>query len=134
MTTTPTKTGSWEDFKQFTLAVARGEQEVNPSDPKIWIEGPTDDQQTEVKFKSMEAGVKILSSKNRELLLLIYTRKPQSVHELAGLSGRAEQNVLRTLRKLTEAGIVRLERGAGRALRPVLQARKVHFEIDLFAQ
>ena len=48
-------------------------------------------------------------------------------------TGRAEQNVLRTLKKLAAAGIVRLDRGEGRARRPVLAARKVHFEIDLLA-
>ena len=49
------------------------------------------------------------------------------------MTGRAEQNLMRTLRKLSAAGIVRLERGEGRAYRPVVTARKVHFEIDLLA-
>jgi len=47
------------------------------------------------------------------------------------MTGRAEQNVLRTLNKLAAAGIVRLDKGEGRARRPILAARKVHFEIDL---
>ena len=47
------------------------------------------------------------------------------------LTGRAEQNLMRTLRKLSLAGIVRLDRGEGRAYRPIVAARKVHFEIDL---
>jgi predicted transcriptional regulator len=37
----------------------------------------------------------------------------------------------RTLHRLGAAGIVRLERGEGRAVRPVVTARKVHIEIDL---
>jgi predicted transcriptional regulator len=45
--------------------------------------------------------------------------------------GRAEQNVLRTSNKLAAAGLVRLDKGADRARRPVLAARKMHFEIDL---
>jgi predicted transcriptional regulator len=53
------------------------------------------------------------------------------VTELAAMTGRADQNVLRTLNKLAAAGIVRLDRGEGRAIRPTLTARKVHFEIDL---
>jgi hypothetical protein len=32
------KTGSFEDFKAYTLAVARGEQDVDPKAPKIWVE------------------------------------------------------------------------------------------------
>lgn len=42
---------------------------------------------------------------------------PRSVSELAALTGRAEQNVLRTLNKLAAAGLVRLDKSAGRARR-----------------
>jgi predicted transcriptional regulator len=49
------------------------------------------------------------------------------------MTARAEQNVLRTLKKLETAGLVRLDKGEGRARRPVLAARKVHFEIDLLS-
>ena len=84
-----------------------------------------------MQFASLEAGAKLLSAKNRALLWAIAERRPNSVSELAALTGRAEQNVLRTLNKLAAAGLVRLDKGAGRARRPVLAARKVHFEIDL---
>jgi predicted transcriptional regulator len=47
------------------------------------------------------------------------------------MAQRAPQNVRRTLKRLSAAGIVRLNRGEGRALQPVLTARKVHIEIDL---
>lgn len=33
--------------------------------------------------------------------------------------------------RVAAAGIVRLDKGEGRARRPILAARKVHFEIDL---
>ena len=84
-----------------------------------------------MQFTSLEAGAKLLSAKNRELLRLIVTREPQSVTELADMSHRAPQNVQRTLHRLSAAGIVRLNRGEGRAVRPTLTARKVHIEIDL---
>ena len=58
----------------------------------------------------------------------IAERQPQSGAELAAITARAEQNVLRTLKKLET---VRLDKSEGRARRPVLAARKVHFEIDL---
>jgi predicted transcriptional regulator len=64
-------------------------------------------------------------------LRLIATREPQSVTELADMVHRAPQNVQRTLHRLSAAGIVRLNRGEGRAVRPTLTARKVHIEIDL---
>ncbi len=84
-----------------------------------------------MQFVSLEAGAKLLSAKNRMLLRVIAERRPNSVAELAAMTGRAEQNLLRTLRKLETAGIVRLDRGEGRARRPVLAVRKVHIEIDL---
>jgi predicted transcriptional regulator len=127
------KTGTFAAFKDFTLAVARGERTVDPNEPKIWMETRDGDpgEQAAVRFSSLEAGAKLLSAKNRELLRLIVTRAPQSVAELAGMAHRAPQNVQRTLHRLRAAGIVHLSRGEGRAVRPTLAARKVHIEIDL---
>ena len=127
------KTGTFKEFKDFTLAVARGERKVDPNEPKVWMESREDDTGTEtaVQFTSLEAGAKLLSAKNRELLRLIVTREPQSVTELADMAHRAPQNVQRTLHRLSAAGIVRLSPGEGRAVRPTLTARKVHIEIDL---
>jgi predicted transcriptional regulator len=126
------RTGTYQEFKDHTLAVARGERKVAPGEPKIWCE-PVEPEAAgrEVQFASLEAGAKLLSAKNRVLLRAIAEQRPRSVTELAAMTGRAEQNVLRTLNKLAAAGIIRLDKGAGRALRPVLAARKVHFEIDL---
>lgn len=124
------KAGTFKEFKDYTLAVARGERAVDPREPKIWVERTEADAGT-VQFRSLEAGAKLLSAKNRALLRLIATREPQSVHELATMAHRAPQNVQRTLHRLSAAGIVRLTPGAGRTLRPILVARKVHIEIDL---
>lgn len=126
-----TRAGTFEEFKAYTLEVARGERAVDPNEPKIWVERVGTDAAETVRFRSLEAGVKLLSARNRELLRLIATRAPQSVSELAELAHRAPQNVQRTLRRLSAAGIVRLSPGEGRALRPTLTARKVHIEIDL---
>jgi predicted transcriptional regulator len=127
------RTGTFQEFKDFTVAVARGRRRVAPGDPKVWCEPiePGDHATRAVRFSSLEAGAKLLSAKNRVLLRAIAEQRPRSVSELAALTGRAEQNVLRTLNKLAVAGLVRLDKGAGRARRPVLTARKVHFEIDL---
>ncbi|HEY1931375.1 MAG TPA: helix-turn-helix domain-containing protein [Acetobacteraceae bacterium] len=123
--------GTFEEFKNHTMAVARGERTVDPREPKIWVERIGDGEADTIQFRSLEAGAKLLSSRNRELLRLIATREPQSVSELADMAHRAPQNVQRTLRRLSAAGIVRLSPGEGRALRPVLTVRKVHIEIDL---
>ena len=124
------KTGSFEEFKDYTLAVVRGERTVDDREPRIWVER-TENYRATVQFRSLEAGAKLLSAKNRALLRLIATREPQSVHELATMANRAPQNVQRTLRRLSEAGIVRLTHGVGRSLRPVLTARRVLIEIEL---
>ena len=62
---------------------------------------------------------------------LIVTREPRSVSELADMAHRAPQNVQRALRRLSDAGIVCLNPGEGRTIRPTVTARKVHIEIDL---
>ena len=125
------KYGTLDEFKKFTLAVARGEKTVDPREPKIWVERTDARDKSTVQFRSLAAGVQLLSIRNRNLLHLILTRKPQSVAALADMAHRAPQNVQRTLHRLSAAGIVRLHRGEGRMLRPVLTARKVHIEIDL---
>jgi predicted transcriptional regulator len=63
----------------------------------------------------LEAGAKLLSVKNRELLRIIAEQRPKSVGELAMLTHRAQQNLLRTLHKLSAVGLVRLDKGKGRA-------------------
>ena len=127
------KTGTFKEFQEYTLAVARGSRRVDPNEPKVWIESRQGKAgaRTPVRFTSLEAGAKLLSAKNRELLRIIATREPQSVSELAVMAQRAPQNVQRTLHRLNAAGIVHLSHGEGRAVRPTLAARKVHIEIDL---
>ena len=127
------RSGTFQEFQDRTLAIARGERRVEPDEPKIWSEPVAggDKAGAGVRFASLEAGAKLLSAKNRALLRTIAEREPKSITELAAMTGRAEQNVLRTLNKLAVAGVVRLSRGEGRAKRPVLAARKVHIEIDL---
>jgi predicted transcriptional regulator len=128
------RTASFAEFKKFTREVARGKRKVDPREPKVWCEPSEGSAPARlVRFRSLEAGAKLLSSKNRALLRTIADRNPRSVAELAAMTGRAGQNLLRTLRKLEAAGIVRFDKGDGRARRPVVTARKVHFEIDLVA-
>jgi len=124
--------GTFQEFKKFTLDVVKGKRQIDPNEPKIWVES-TDPAASvrEIRFQSLEAGAKLLSAKNRVLLRLIAERHPKSVSELASLAGRAEQNVLRTLHKLSAVGLVRLDKGEGRAYQPIVAGRRVHFEIDL---
>ena len=126
------RTGAFAEFRAFTLDVVRGRRKPDPDEPKIWVEPPRAKPSGKaVNFRSLEAGAKLLSPGNRRLLEIIDRRRPQSVAELATLSGRHNQNLSRTLRKLREAGIIRMTKGEGRKLRPELMARKIYFEVDL---
>jgi predicted transcriptional regulator len=129
------KTGTFGEFKEFTLELARGERKLDPNEPKMWLETVegVEPAEGEVQFASLEAGSTLLSAKNRALLRTIATRRPQSVAELAAITGRTEQSLLRTLKKLQSARVVRHDRGEGRTRRPVLAARRVRFDIDLLA-
>lgn len=82
-------------------------------------------------FESAEALLRLLNSENRALLALIDSAHPQSLAELAKLSGRAESNLSRTLSKLEAMGVVRLVEGPGRAKAVELVVRKLVVEIDV---
>ena len=54
-----------------------------PPSPRSRIERVDSDHAETVRFRLLEAGAKLLSGNNRELLRLIATREPKSVSELA---------------------------------------------------
>ena len=82
-----------------------------------------------ISFNSAEAVVRLLTPENRQLLAFIRDRAPQSVQELADLTGRAQPNLTRTLAKLEAMGLVKSEvKGRRKVL--TVQARKIVFEID----
>ena len=58
-------------------------------------------------------------------------RQPGSLRELAALAHRKQLNLLRTLKKLREAGIVDFEQGPGRTRVPRIVAQRVTLELDL---
>ncbi len=63
-----TRTGTFAEFKEFTLAVVRGERQVDPNEPKIWIETPDGDggSGTRRRAGTAHAGSGLLSDGNRE--------------------------------------------------------------------
>lgn len=89
---------TYDEMKARTLAIAGGERRRQRGEPKIW-------------FRSVESFAKVLSERNRALLALIAEEEPQSLAELAELSGRAKSNLSRTLRTLENYRLVRLKRG-----------------------
>jgi predicted transcriptional regulator len=79
MTTLRVGITTLEQYKQRTLAIARGQLKPAPGDPKVW-------------FTSIESFAKVLSERNRELLRVIAETKPESLQALAEKTGRAKSN------------------------------------------
>src|SRR5215471_2044299 len=105
MTTLRVGIASLEQFKNYTLAIARGEHKRAPDEPKVW-------------FSSIDSFAKVLSEPNRELLRVIAETNPQSLAELADRTGRAKSNLSRTLKTMERHVLVRFEKGKGRTLVP----------------
>ena len=109
-----------EQYKQRTLAIARGELKPGPMEPKIW-------------FNSIESFAKVLSERNRELLKVIAETKPASLQELAEKTGRAKSNLSRTLKTMERYGLVQFERGKGRTVAPRTPYTNVMLDLTLRA-
>lgn len=104
----------------YTRDIAAGRKRRAAADPDVW-------------FTSVESFAKILSERNRGLLTLIVERRPDSVDALAAASGRAKSNLSRTLRTMERYGLVRLEKGEGRKLRPIVAFETVKLTLTLAA-
>lgn len=107
-----------QEYKQRTMAIARGELKPAPGDPKLW-------------FTSIESAARILSQPNRELLALIAREKPGSLKELADRSGRAKSNLSRTLKTMERYGLVRLQKGRGGMVAPKVGYRDIRLEVSM---
>ncbi|MBP0624915.1 MULTISPECIES: HVO_A0114 family putative DNA-binding protein [Cupriavidus] len=97
-----------EKIRERVLAIARGEYRPKASEPKIW-------------FTSMKSLAEVLSDDNRALLRVITETKPESISELAEATGRKPGNLSRTLKTMSNYGIVDLKREKNH-VRPVAKA------------
>lgn len=88
------------------LAIAQGKYQPQENEPKVW-------------YTSLNAISQILRPENIELLRLIDAEKPESLTQLADLTGRAKSNLSNTLKILNEKGLVRLEPGRGKSVKPI---------------
>jgi len=84
-------------------------------------------------FDSVEALLRLLTPQNRELMATIRDKKPQSIAELAALTGRAQPNLTRTLGKLEAVGFVHLK-SVNRRKIPTTAVRSLRINIDPFSQ
>lgn len=108
---------SKEDYRKRTIVIAKGEYKPGKDAPKIW-------------FESMESLGQVLSGQNQKLLRLIKDSNPASLTALETLSGRKKSNLSRTLKMLSNYGIVDLIREKG-AVRPVVNATDFQVELSI---
>lgn len=108
---------SKEDYRNRTISIAKGEYTPKCNEPKVW-------------FESIQSVGQILSNENQKLLQLIKETHPQSLKELEVLSGRSSSNLSRTLKTLSQYGIVVLNRN-NKKLVPTVLATKFCVEFGL---
>lgn len=109
---------SYKSLKARTLAIAQGQLKPKRGEPKVW-------------FTSMESFSKVLSDRNRALLRLIGEAQPESLAELADLSGRAKSNLSRTLRTMEGYGLVRLDKKPGGKIVPRVPYEEIVLDVPI---
>jgi len=105
---------SRENYKNRTIAIAKGTYKPKKDEPKVW-------------FESIKSLSQILSNENQELLKLIIECKPKSLTELEEISHRKKSNLSRTLKTLENYGIVSLNKKNGKVI-PIVQA--INFKLE----
>ena len=93
-----------EHIRNRLLAIAKGQHKPN-GEPKVW-------------FTSINALGQVLSNDNIALIRLIDEIKPETITDLARLSGRQKSNLSVTLKTLASHGFIRLEK-QGKFVKPV---------------
>lgn len=97
-----------DKIRERVLAIARGDYKPKGGEPKIW-------------FTSMKSLAEVLSDENRALLRVITKTKPESISALAVATGRKPGNLSRTLKTMSNYGIVDLKREKNH-VRPIAKA------------
>lgn len=90
------------------MSIARGAYKPKPGEPKIW-------------FNSMRSLAEVLSDENRALLRVIKESRPESITSLADMTGRKPGNLSRTLKTMSNYGLVEMKRERN-LVRPVAKA------------
>ena len=118
MTTLKVGIAEPDEMKARTMRIARGEEKPAPGDPTVW-------------FASTMSFAKFLSPNNCELLRIIHQHEPESLEELAQITGRATPNLSRTLKSMVNYGLIRMEKGEGTKRVPKLNCDRVELVLPL---
>lgn len=113
------KIQSHGSLRKEMKAVARGERPA-PKDAAA------------PSFDSVSALLRLLTPENRALLAVIRDKKPQSIAELAELTGRAQPNLTRTLGKLEAMGFVKMKSVRRRKV-PTTAVQSFRIKVDPFS-
>ena len=108
----------YDRMKARTLAIVRGEHTPTRDEPRVW-------------FTSIDSFAKLLSEHNRRLLELIAREHPRSLTELAEMAGRSPSNLSRTLKTMSQYGLVELRRGERGTLVPRVPYDHVRLDVPL---
>ncbi len=92
-------------IRERMLAIAKGVYNPKDNEPKVW-------------YTSLSALSQVLCPKNIDLLRMIESSKPETMADLAELSGRSPSNLSATLNKLKEKGFVSFEE-RGKTKKPI---------------
>lgn len=111
---------SREDYKQRTIAIAKGAYPLKENEPKVW-------------FESLQSMAQVLNSENQRLLQLIMDEQPQSIKELENLTGRSSSNLSRTLKTMALYGIIELKKN-NRRIVPEVKASDFQVEFGIKQQ
>ena len=107
------------DFQQYLIDVAKGKRTIKRDTPGVW-------------FSSYESMFQVLNSRNIALLGMIRSRQPDSITQLAEISGRKLSNLSRTLKNFENAGLLTWEKaGQGRGKKPVVTAENLDIRIAI---
>jgi predicted transcriptional regulator len=97
-----------DKIRERVLSIARGDHKPKSGEPEIW-------------FTSMRSLAEVLSDENRALLQVIKETRPESITSLAEATGRKPGNLSRTLKTMSNYGIVEMKRERNH-VRPVAKA------------
>jgi predicted transcriptional regulator len=97
-----------DQFQRRILNIAAGKITPSRGEPKVW-------------FSSLKSLSQVLSENNVRLLKLMEEHNPETLSDLAQLSGRQPSNLSRTLKTLERYGLVEL-RKINKTLKPIAKA------------
>jgi predicted transcriptional regulator len=109
---------SYGEMKARTVAIARGLHKPASDEPKVW-------------FTSAESFARVLSDRNRAVLEVIAETAPESLAQLAELTGRQKSNLSRTLKTMERYGFVRLERGPRGSVIPRVPYQRISLVLPI---